>query len=329
MKKILLLLPIVVLSFGFIFLPSSKNSRNSKIKLPLYSHIVIVIEENKSYDQIIGNKSAPYINNVLKNEGANFTQMFAEEHFSEGNYFWLLSGSNQDVKFFDGIPETKNNSKYPFTSSNLAQQLIKKGYTFKGFSESLPSVGDTISQSGYYARKHVPWISFANIPNSKSVKTSSNLQFNQFPSDFNKLPTVSIVIPNLIHDMHNGKPPQSVTDGDEWLKNNLDKYYQWAKSHNSLLIITFDENDDQSHYSGATDPASKNHDIRNRIPTIIAGAHIKHGNYAEGKGITHVNLLRTIEAIYSLPKSGFQQPNCLKYGITNDYIIEDIFSKVK
>ncbi|MHB8580295.1 MAG: alkaline phosphatase family protein [Ignavibacteriaceae bacterium] len=329
MKKTFLLLPIIILSFGFLFLLSSKKSKNSVTKLPIYSHIVIVIEENKSYDQIIGNKAAPYINNVLKKEGANFTQMFAEEHFSEGNYFWLLSGSNQNVKFSDGIPDKITNPQYPFTSSNLAQQLIKKSYTFKGFSESLPSIGDTISLSGYYARKHVPWISFANMPNSKSAETSSNLQFNQFPSDFNKLPTVSIVIPNLIHDMHNGLPPQSITDGDAWLKNNLDKYYQWAKSHNSLLIITFDENDDQNHYSGATDPASKNHDIRNRIPTIIAGAHIIHGNYAEGKGISHVNILRTIEAIYSLPKSGFQQTNCLKYGITNDYIIEDIFSRVK
>ena len=58
-----------------------------------YDHIVIVVEENKSYDQIIGNDAAPYINSLLK-ESANFTQMFAEEHASEGNYFWLLSGDN-------------------------------------------------------------------------------------------------------------------------------------------------------------------------------------------------------------------------------------------
>ena len=325
MKKILLLSLVVVSSFGFLLLPAKNNSKTSSIKLPSYKHIVIVIEENKSYNQIIGNKDAPYINNVLKKEGANFTQMFAEEHFSEGNYFWLLSGSNQNVGFYDVTPDTKNNPKYSFSADNLANQLIKKGYTFKGYSEGLPEIGDTVSKAGYYARKHVPWVSFANIPNGKTVETSSNLQFNQFPSDFNKLPTVSFVIPNLIHDMHDGKPPISIKKGDDWLKNNLDKYYQWAKKHNSLLIITFDENDDQTHYSGLTDPASKNHDIKNRIPTIIAGAHIKHGDYAEGKGITHVNILRTIEAIYGLPKSGFQQPNAMKYGISNDFIIKNIF----
>jgi len=44
--------------------------------------------------------------------------------------------------------------------------------------------------------------------------------------------------PNLIHDMHDGHSPKSVADGDAWLKEYLDGYYQWGKSHNSLLIVT-------------------------------------------------------------------------------------------
>ena len=326
MKQFLLSLLIFFFSLG---LPNafSKGSHKVSLRVPKYSHILIVIEENKDYDQIVGNSAAPYINNVLVKEGANLTNSYAEEHFSEGNYFWLLSGSDQGVGHFDVIPTNTNNKNYPFQTCNLAQQLIKKGYSFKGYSESLPEIGDTTHGKGYYARKHVPWVNFANIPHGKTAETSSNLQFKQFPKDFSKLPTVSIVIPNLIHDMHNGKPPKSVKDGDEWLKENLNDYYQWAKTHNSLLIITFDENSDKTHYSGYTDPASKNHDIRNRIPTIIAGAHIKPGSYNEGKGVTHVNILRTLEAMYGLQKCGNQQANALKYGISNDYIISDIFSK--
>src|ERR1051326_3784078 len=60
--------------------------------LPVYDHVVIVMEENKDYDQIIGNADAPYIN-LLAKAGANFTKMYAEEHNSEGNYFWFFSGS--------------------------------------------------------------------------------------------------------------------------------------------------------------------------------------------------------------------------------------------
>ncbi len=94
MKNILLATLSLFLSLGLTLSPKG-TSHKQTTGLPVYSHIVIVIEENKDYDQIIGNAAAPYINNVLKKEGANFTHSYAEEHFSEGNYFWLLSGNDQ------------------------------------------------------------------------------------------------------------------------------------------------------------------------------------------------------------------------------------------
>jgi hypothetical protein len=64
-----------------------------------YDHIVIVLEENKNYEQIINNGWTPHISSVLCKEGAILTKMYGEEHYSEGNYFWLLSGSNHGVGF--------------------------------------------------------------------------------------------------------------------------------------------------------------------------------------------------------------------------------------
>ncbi len=310
--------------------------------LPVYDHIVIVIEENKDYEEIIGNSEAPYINNVLKKEGASFSQMYGEEHYSQGNYFWFFSGDNQAVGFRDQIPSKENNPNYPFITANLGEQLIKKGLSFKGYAESLPVIGFAGEKDYLYARKHVPWISFANVPNGTTVATSSNLRFSDFPSDparYNPLPTISIVIPNLINDMHNGPITESIPAGDRWLQRNIDSYYQWAKSHNSLLILTFDENNDKRAYLGLTNPLVEPHscagrdleyclDLQNRIVTIFAGAHIKPGDYPEGKGITHVNILRTLEAMYGLPKAGAQQPNAAGAGIS-DYIITDVFESTK
>lgn len=321
------ILLVAVISIGFSGNRSARMWDRYPAYLPKYSHIVLVIEENKYYSRVIGNKNAPYINNVLVKQGANLTRMFAEEHNSEGNYFWIFAGSNQDVGYRDVTPTVKNNPKYPFETSNLGEQLIKARYTFKGYAESLPSIGDTVSWAHDYARKHVPWISFGILPGGNTEATSCNLQFRQFPKDYNKLPTVSIVIPNLIDDMHSGKRSLRVRDGDEWLQKNIGKYYEWAKTHNSLLIVTWDENSDWSHFNGLTNPASTQRDIRNRIPTIIAGAHIRHGNYPEGKGVTHVNLLRTIEAIYGLPKAGQQQEYALRDGIKDNYVLSDIFTR--
>jgi acid phosphatase len=291
--------------------------------LPIYDHIVIVIEENKDYDEIIGNRAAPFIAQ-LKAEGADLTKMYAEEHFSQGNYFWLFSGSNQNVGPDDKIP------KVFFAKPNLGERLIAAGKSFKGYSEDLPKISSKVKIDGYYARKHVPWVSFSNLPDGATAAESSNLTFKDFPKDYAQLPTVSFVIPNLIHDMHDdapGEPHSSIPNGSAWLQANLGDYYKWAKDHNSLLILTFDEDDHGSLASrGLTDPGSASLTRQNRIVTILAGAHIKPGEYDEGKGVTHVNLLRTLEAMYGLPKSGRQQPLAAKAGISDDAILRDVFT---
>src|SRR6266852_4816478 len=247
--------------------------------LPVYDHVVIVVEENKDYEQIIGNKNASYINDVLRKEGASLTNFYAEEHHSEGNYFWLFSGSNQHVGFTDKIPGRD------LTTGNLGEELIRAGHSFKGYSEGLPEIGSLATEQGLYARKHVPWVSFSNVPHGKTAADSSNLRYPEdFPSDYNS-----------------------------------------PKQHNSLLILTFDENSQYTLTGGLTDPADKDPRKSNRIVTILAGAHIKQGEYSEGKGVTHVNVLRTLEAMYRLNRSGGQPWRALKAGIADDFLIKDVF----
>jgi hypothetical protein len=178
---------------------------------------------------------------------------------------------------------------HTLSAPNLAEQLIRNNLSFTGYSENLPAVGSDVPvfpakpERALYVRKHVPWVSFSNIP------ASTNVPFSAFPKDpekFGELPTVAIVIPNLVDDMHDGQPAESVPLGDRWLKDNLDAYYQWAKSHNSLLIVTFDENDDKAGYAGLTNPGVSTEsgpdqefrrDDQNRIPTVLACANIKAG----------------------------------------------------
>lgn len=307
--------------------------------LPIYDHIVIVVEENKNYEHVIGSNDAPFINR-LATEGAVFTKMYGEEHNSEGNYFWLFGGGNFNVGFEDKMPP------HSFYERNLGQQLIAHGFSFKGYSEDLPEIGSVVEAwpelpcgvKCRYARKHVPWVSFPGLCGNKTVEGCANLRFSDFPADFSRLPTVSFVIPNLISDMHgvDYKCPTTleyigtqVKQGDVWLRANLGAYYEWAKTHNSLLIVTFDENENDctKRYAGLTDPRLTNPVLRNRIATVFAGACVKAGEYPEGEGITHVNILRTIEAMYGLGKSGAQQANAEKAGISDGFVIKDVFTE--
>jgi phosphatidylinositol-3-phosphatase len=235
------------------------------VGVPQPAHVVVVVMENHSYSEIIGSSSAPYINS-LANGGAKFTQSFAVTHPSEPNYLALFSGSTQGL--------TNDSCPHTYSSNNLGQQLISASRTFIGYSESMPSDGYTGCTSGQYARKHNPWVNFTNVP------SSSNLRFSRFPTNYGTLPSVSFVVPNLCNDMHDC----SISTGDTWLKNNIDGYAQWAKANNSLLILTFDEDD---------------HSQSNQIPTVFFGQHVKVGNYSEH--ITHYNVLRTIEDAFGLP----------------------------
>jgi hypothetical protein len=279
--------------------------------LPVYDHVVIVVEENKNYEQIVGHPAAPYLNELRK-RSASFTRMYAEEHHSQGNYFWLFSGSNQGVGFHNQVPRRS------IMAPNLGEGLLRAGRSFRGYAEGLPAIGSTVDKAGLYARKHVPWVSFTNVP------AEANLRWQDFPSRFEDLPTVAFVVPNLADDMHNGSFPASVAAGDAWLRQHLDAYMRWAEGHKSLLIVTFDE-DDQGP-TGLTDPASPDPRRRNRIATFFVGYRIKAGEYDEGKGITHVNLLRTLEAMYGLERAGAQQPFALRAGIADEHIITDVFS---
>jgi hypothetical protein len=236
--------------------------------VPRPDHVVIVVFENTAQTSIIGNSQAPYFNQ-LATTGANFTNSFAIEHPSEPNYLDLFSGSNQGV--------TDDSCPHTFSTPNEGAQLIAAGLTFTGYSEDLPSAGSTVCTSGLYARKHNPWVNFSNVP------ATANQPFSAFPTDFTQLPTVSWVVPNLCDDIHDC----SIATGDAWLKAHLDSYVQWAKTRNSVLITTFDE-DDSSH--------------SNHIATIFNGQPVKTGTYAEH--IDHYNVLRTVEDMYGLPYAG-------------------------
>lgn len=236
--------------------------------IPRYDHVVIVIMENQSADQIIGNANAPYINS-LANSGAYFSNSHGITHPSQPNYIGLFSGSTQGVTD-DSCPKS-------FSGANLGSQLIAAGFTFAGYSEDMPSVGYTGCSIAKYARKHNPWVNFSNVP------TASNQPFTAFPSDFTKLPTVSFVIPNLCNDNHDCP----TNTGDTWLKTKLDAYVQWAKTHNSLLILTWDEDDFQA---------------ANHIPTIFVGAKISPAVYLTN--INHYSVLRTLEDMYGLSPIG-------------------------
>ena len=276
---------IVLISLFTVLLFLSCNSKH----LPKPDHIVIVIEENHGYDEIINSENAPYINQLAR-EGTLFTNSGAITHPSQPNYLALFSGSIQGVDDDHCLDK-----ETPFTTPNLGASLIQNGYTFKAYSESLPKAGSLVcfyeASKGYdYARKHAPWVNWQGNK-TNNFPDSLHQPFSNFPRDFNKLPTVSFVVPNEGNDMHNidiDGDTSAIKRGDKWLKDHLSAYVEWAKKHNSMLILTFDED-------------QKGSMVENHIATIFVGSHVKQGEY--NSFINHYSVLSTVESMYHLPLS--------------------------
>jgi hypothetical protein len=302
---------------------------NLSAQTPAFDHIVVVIEENHSFGQIIGSSSAPNIN-ALAAQGANIVNdandpdgnisgSHAVRHPSQPNYLEFYSGNNQGT-LQDGHPGSTSeplSSPPPFTTPNLGAALRNAGYSFATYSQTMPSVGFDGDSSGAYQRKHNPvtnWMNDTN-PTANQLPSAANQPFTTFqdimnsPGDFANLPTVCYVVPDQDFDMHDG----TIQAADTWLKTNIiDTYLPWAMTHNSLLIVTWDEDGDNT---GS-----------NQIATIFAGAKVRPGNYTEtnlnannpyvanptdpgietptGTAMNHWNVLSTIEDIYGLAHIG-------------------------
>jgi acid phosphatase len=232
--------------------------------------VLIVVFENKAYDQVVGSPQAPYLNSVLP-RALLLTDSRAVTHPSQPNYLALFSGSTQGVTD-DHCPIRLGNTP------NLGRQLLDAGLSFTGFSEDLPRAGfEGCSSDSSYAAKHAPWTAFGNLP------ASVNQPATAFPSNYANLPTVSFLIPSLCNDMHDC----SVATGDSWARTHLGPYLSWADQHNSLLIVTFDEDDNS--------PA-------NHILTFVAGANVHSGQFAGP--VSHYGVLATVEHLYGLAPLG-------------------------
>lgn len=242
--------------------------------LPRPDHVLIVIEENRGFKQMMNPLHRDSYLHALVKRGMLLTQSHGVAHPSQPNYLALFSGSTQGI--------TSNTCPNSFSSDNLATALIERGYSFVSYAEGLLKAGDLGCEAGAYQRKHNP------VSNWQGTRLPAHLNqpFTEFPTDFSKLPTVALVVPNQENDMHDG----SFAAADDWLKQHIEPYVQWAMQHNSLLILTWDEDDYRQN---------------NHIVTLLVGSMVKAGQHAPP--INHYHVLRTVLDFYGATPMGESQ----------------------
>src|SRR3984885_7963001 len=208
--------------------------------IPLFGHVILVMEENHSYQSVIGNSSMPYLNSLAQKYGLA-TQYFADTHPSIGNYFELTTG--QIITNDDGYTGT-------VSADNVVRHLLSAGKTWKAYAEDLPSVGYIGGDVYPYAKHHNPFSYLTDVVNSQNQRQNL-VPFSEFAGNLNnnQLPEFSYIVPNMLDDAHDG----TLYQADGWLQAHIAPLVDNATfQKDGLLVIVFDESfkSDTSHGGG-------------------------------------------------------------------------------
>ena len=217
---------------------------------PPIRHVWLVQLENLSFDESVTNNPNHFLSRVLPASGVVLTQYYGTGHFSLDNYISQLSGQApnpdtqadcrvyQDVQPGVVVPTgmyagqaTGAGCVYPATVLTLADQLVAKGMTWKGYMEDMgndsgrdngsayPGGGTTCAHPSFntqdgtqtaeaadqYASRHNPFMYFHSIIDNKAMCNADVVPLTALSHDLASeatTPNFSYVTPNLCNDAH-------------------------------------------------------------------------------------------------------------------------------
>jgi hypothetical protein len=248
------------------------------VRIPDFSHVVVVVFENKESDEIAGNPSAPTFN-ALARRYVSLTNYDAVAHPSLPNYLALVSGSTQGI--------SSDCTDCIVRARSLADTLGAAGKTWKTYAEDLPYPGFTGGSAGRYAKKHDPFLYFRDVVDSRA-RRDRVVPFPQLARDVarRRLPDFSLIVPNLCDDMHDC----SAATGDAWLKTRIVPLLRSPELLGGVVFVVFDE--------GTSDTGGGG-----RIEALALGPTVQRGSRFT-RTTNHYGLLRTIEDAWKLPRLG-------------------------
>jgi acid phosphatase len=234
---------------------------------PASAHVFLVVEENHSYSQVIGNSAMPYLNGLASKYGLA-TQYYANVHPSIGNYFMLTAGQIETID--DSFSGT-------ISDDNIVRELVKANKTWRSYADGLPQAGYLGGDVYPYLKRHNPVTYFSDVIGTSQA--NNVVPFSQFSSDLGSgnLPDFSMIIPNALNDAHDG----SLASADQWLSANIDPLIKSSGFQSGgLLIILFDESvfTDLTHVGG-------------HVAMVVVGAKAKSG-YQSTTFFQHESTLR-------------------------------------
>ncbi|MGI8747538.1 MAG: alkaline phosphatase family protein [Deinococcus sp.] len=253
---------------------------------PRLSHAFVLVLENHSLGEVIGNPAMPALNALARRYGyaANYTGV---AHPSLPNYVALIAGSTMNL--------TSDDPTRRFAGDTLASQLERSGQGWRGYFQGLPTPGSQADYARSYGKKHNPFLLSADIA-ARPDRAANAVPYSQFAADLkaDRVPALAFVVPDLCHDMHGapgcrGRAALERTGDDfarDWAQEVMGSA---AWKPGAVMVITFDEGEGGDRAGGG-----------GRVATIVATPDGPRG-LVSPHPYTHYSLLRSLEESFGLP----------------------------
>ncbi|HSP35342.1 MAG TPA: alkaline phosphatase family protein [Thermoanaerobaculia bacterium] len=232
--------------------------------------VVIVILENEDESRAV---RTPFLSQLAA-RGALLRNFHGITHPSQPNYIALVAGNTYHVH---------GDSNVTVRAEHLGDLLEAKNLEWKVYAEDYPGACFLGRRSGKYVRKHVPFLSFADVSSNEARCAAHVVDASHFDADaaHGSLPQFAMYIPNLDNDGHD----TSVATADAWLRRRFGALLDDPRFiDGTLFVVTFDEG-------------------RNFGPNVIYcalyGAGVQPGAVSDLR-YDHYSLLRTVEEIFHL-----------------------------
>jgi phosphatidylinositol-3-phosphatase len=257
---------------------------------PGYPKVLIIVEENHSYEEIIGDPAAPYLNHLATTYGlaTNMSAGYPTGCPSLAAYILLTSGSRH------GICDDDDPSAHRLTGPNIFAQVVAAGGEWRNYAESAPTTcATTNARNNHFLVRHTPapyYVSETERCRRWDVPlgdpTTGALHDDLAAG---RLPTYGFISPDACDDMH-GAPacPANIGAGDRWLQSWVPMILSSADytAHRLVVIITWDEGTETT----------------NHLPTLVISPTTSHVRSATA--YTHCSILRTVEDVLRLAPLG-------------------------
>lgn len=263
MKNLISFLCLVFLAFTLAGCGGGGGSSDPH-RIPTVAHVFVLVEENHSYESVIGNPEMPFTNSLAK-QNALATRFYADRHNSLPNYFMLTVGD---------LVTTNDLFTGTVSSDNVARAVTAAGKSWKIYADGLPKAGYVGATVGAYAKDHNPFAYFSDVLNDNS-QAANIVPFSQLATDLqnNTLPDYAMIVPNLANDGHdcpaetsNCTDDDKLSHIDQWIQTNVGPLINSATMQDSLLIYTWDEGDINDLANGG-----------GHVATILVGPKVRSG----------------------------------------------------